>query len=100
METKEFQPQPSIEEKFKNLPVGSNIQIPLSKINPTDVDDGKESMTDELIQVYQEKGSNRLFIYDGNHRFFQKEKDLYREFGKDAADKLIEVKKVINDKPW
>ena len=91
----------SFEEQFKKLPVGNLIKIPVSHIHPTDPNDGRKSMTDGPIKVYQEKNTNKLFIYDGNHRFYDKEMELIMKLGYENRDnEPIEVEKVINDKPW
>ena len=98
---KDYRPDPDYQKQFKELPIGELIKLPSSKIHPTDVDDGKSIMTDGPIEVYQEDKTGKLFIYDGNHRFFEKEAELISRLGyKNKDNELIEVKKVINDKPW
>ena len=91
----------NFDEQFDRLPYGSLIKLPISMIHPTDVDDGKDSMTDEPTEIYREDKSRKLYIYDGNHRYHDGEKDLTKRLGYDHRDEeLIEFKKVKNDKPW
>ena len=83
------------------MPIGGLIKLPISMVHPTDVDDGKVSMTNEPIEIYQENKSRKIYTYDGNHRYFDKERDLIKRLGFDHIDEeLVEFKKVKNDKPW
>lgn len=101
MENKENQPAPNYLEEFDKAPLGSLVKLPISKIYPTDNNDGHLVMTDGPIEVYKEDGTNKLFVYDGNHRFFEKEAELIIKYGFQNRDREpIEVKKVKNDKPW
>ena len=93
-------PKLTLDEQFDQLPIGGLIKLPISMVHPTDVDSGF-STTDGPSEIYREDSSGKIFIYDGNKRYFLNEKKLSKEFGFENIDKYpVEFKKVKNDKPW
>ena len=95
--------EPTIDQKFDQLPIDGVIELPFSKINPSDVDDGKCSYTTGPIEVYRDPKFGKIYILDGNHRYFQKELDLIMEKGYENVDRdkeTITTRKVVKDVPW
>jgi len=87
---------------FDHLPLGQFMYLPMSMLHPITIDDYKDSHTDGPLEVFR-KGE-KIFIDDGNHRYFTKQRDLIKESGSKEPDynkvmmKIIKVdpKKAIN----
>ncbi len=74
MENKEHQPIPDYKELFNKLPFNGHMQLPMSMLSPIIIDDFKSSETEGPIQVFAKK--DIIYIDDGNHRFFERKREL------------------------
>lgn len=94
----------TIEDKFRELPIGELIKIPISKIVRSDVDDGRKSYETGPIEVYMETKTWRPCILNGNHRLAEEVDRLSKEKGGygnvNFDEETMEVKKVKKDVPW
>jgi len=100
----EIHQEPTIEEKFKELQTGETIEVPISKIVRSDIDDGRKSYETGPIEVYSEKETDRICVLNGNHRLAEKVDKISKEKGGygnvDFNKETITVRKVIKDVPW
>lgn len=95
MENKEFQPAPDYQNQFDKLPFNGYMKLPMSMLTPVTVDDYKKSETEGPLQVFTKK--DIIYIDDGNHRYFDKKRELFAQNGykePDLSKTLMEVKKV------
>ena len=95
MEKKEYQLNPNISEQFDKLPFNSHIELPMSMLTPITIDDYKEAKTIGPLNVFRK--NNKIYIDDGNHRFFKKVRELLAENNYKEPDlnkTTMEVKKI------
>jgi len=95
MEIKEHQPVPDYKKQFNELPFGGHMKLPMSMITPITVDDYKNSDTNGPVDVF--KKDDKIYLDDGNHRYFDKKRELFIQNGYKEPDLnkvMMEIKKV------
>lgn len=95
MENKEHQPIPNYRELFNKLPFNGQMKLPMSMLTSVTIDDYKSSETEGPIQVFAKK--DIIYIDDGNHRFFEKKRELLAQNGykePDLSNSFMEIIKI------
>lgn len=88
---------------FDQLPVGSIMELPISFLNPIIIDDWTSSHTVGDIEVYRSSKSGKINIDDGNHRYFDRKRNLLlgNNFQEPDWDtNTMRVRKIIPDIEW
>ncbi len=102
MEKEKSEPQPNYNEQFDKLPMGGYIKLPLSMVNSITIDDWKSPHTDGLMEVFKNK-SGKIYIDDGNHRYFELIRKLRKENNyqePDLSKVMVKVRKVYPINSW